>query len=325
MNFIESIYKGARENQRKIVFAEAGFSPRIIEATTQIIEDNLAIPVLVGSKEDIIAKSPILSKADIKDINDPKLFKELSEKLYELRKHKGITMQQAETLVKDPYYTATMLVVCGYADASIGGCECSTANFLRPSLQLLKGEQGSSVCSYFMMTGENTITDNEFILADCALLENPTSDQLVTIAEACVSQMLIFTNNEPKVAFLSYSTEGSGSSDIVDKSRIAFEKFKAKNPNVKAIGEAQFDAATIERVAKHKLNPNADFYGGANILVFPDLQSANICYKAISYFGNINAVGPITCGLGKPVNDLSRGASVKDIVLLSAVTSMQCK
>ena len=324
MDFFKKVIRLAKQNKKSIVFPEAGFSERIIQAVLKMAKYKICNPILIGDKNDLINKCHKLSKFTI---IDPKTFSktnELAEKLFEARRHKGLTLEDSKELILDPFYFATMLVKCNYADAMIGGAEVSTAKTLKPALTLLR-KNNEFVNSYMIMVGKNNITDNPFFMTDCGLIEEPNLEQLPVMAKRVCDELKVFTELSPRVAFLSYSTYGSAESDITLKMKNACLKFKEQNPSILSEGEIQLDAALIERVAKTKLGNNKDYYGKANVLVFPDLNSANICYKAISYFGNLYAIGPITVGLDKPVNDLSRGCTVKDIIILSAITVLQCK
>ena len=244
--------------------------------------------------------------------------------LYEKRKKKGMTMEEADELEKDPYYFATLLVECGYADGMVAGAEAPTANTVRPALQIIKAKNKNPVSSCFLVYGDNKFLKGKaLILSDCGVIEKPDSETLSAIAEASVESARAFKIGTPKVAFLSYSTKGSAKSEDVTKVREAFEIFKKKNKDVLADGELQFDASMVKSVADHKA-PNSPIGGDANVLIFPDINAGNICYKTTQYIGGLNAVGPILQNLKKPVNDLSRGCNVNDIVMLSVITALQC-
>ncbi len=324
MKFTKNLLKLAKQKQKTIVFPESAFSDRIIKAVLYIQKHKIANVILIGDESSHIMQNKKLK--NFKILN-PKTFarsEEMVKDLYELRKDKGVSFEQAKKLILDPFYFSTMLVKKGYADGMVGGAEVSTAKNLKPALQILKNGKDNFVNSYVIMVGKNKITDNPFFLTDCGLLENPSSNQLAIMAERVCGELKKFTSLTPKVAFLSYSTKGSAESDTTLKVKEAYNKFSASCPNVLSQGEIQLDAALIERVARTKLGDGAKYYGKSNVLVFPELNSANIGYKAISYFGNLYAIGPITVGLEKPVNDLSRGATVKDIIYLTAITVLQC-
>ena len=323
MKAIKQIIKNAKKNPKTIIFPEASFSGRIIKAAKIIQKKGIAKVVLVGDESSLIMQDKNLKNFTIINPKTCEYKDALAEELYELRKHKGLALEQAKQLILDPFYFSTMLVVTGYADGMVCGAEVSTAKSLKPALQLLR-QNDDFVNSYFLMCGKNKLTDEAFFLADCGLVENPTSQQLAEIAKRAVDQANLLTTNEPKVAFLSYSTHGSAKSESVEKVQNAYKIFIEENPNIKAVGEIQLDAALLPNVAKTKLKFDEPI-GSSNILIFPEINSANICYKAISYFGGLYALGPITVGLKKPVNDLSRGCTVKDIIYITALTVVQCQ
>lgn len=322
MDFTKSLLKLAQKCNKTIVFPEAAYSDRTIKAVRYLRKHHICDVILIGDESSIIMQHKKLK--NFKIIN-PKTFsrtKELAEALFESRKHKGMTQEEADELILDPYYFSTMLVKFGYADGMIGGAEVSTARNIKPALQLLKAETDDFVNSYTILCGDNI--EEPLFLADCGLCVNPTDNQLAIIAERVCGEMKRFTELEPKVAFLSYSTNGSAQSDLTSKVKSAYNKFKSSNNNIMCQGEIQLDSALVLDIAKIKLGDNAEYYGKNNVLIFPDLNSANICYKAISYFGKLYAIGPITVGLEKPVNDLSRGCTVWDIIYLTAITVLQC-
>ncbi|MBQ8908860.1 MAG: phosphate acetyltransferase [Clostridia bacterium] len=319
----KDLLKKAKRLGKTIVFPEAGFSDRTIEAVKYIQKKGIAKPILIGDESALALQDKKL--IDFQIIN-PQTFpqrEELAKRLYEKRKEKGMTMEQAQELVLDPYYFATLLVDMELADGMVAGAEASTANTVRPALQVVKAKKkGGIVSSCFIMYGENNkfIGDKCLILSDCGVIKHPTEDELYQIACHSVETYKSLGFNDPKVAFLSFSTKGSAEDDTVNVVRGAYEKFK--KTGIPCDGELQFDSAMVERVGNHK-NPNGQIKGDANILIFPDLNSGNICYKAMQYVGGLTAVGPILQGLNKPVNDLSRGCSVEDIIIATAVTALQ--
>ena len=324
MNFYKHILKLAKQKKKSIVFPEAAFSDRILKAVLYLKKHDICEPILIGDESSIVMQCKKLESANIVNPKTSNITEELANELYNARKEKGLTLEQAQELIVDPFYFATMMVKCGYADGMVGGAEVSTARNLKPALQLLRGKDGF-VNSYMIMDGKNKLTSSPFFMTDCGLVEEPNAEQLAIMAKRTCDEMNLFTDIEPKVAFLSYSTYGSAKSDSTLKMSSANEIFKQNNANILSQGELQLDAALVERVAKTKLGDSKDYYGKANVLVFPDLNAGNICYKAISYFGNIHVIGPITAGLEKPINDLSRGCSVKDIISLTAITVLQSK
>lgn len=319
---IKDFYKKAKTLQKTIVFPEAGFSDRTIEAVKYIQKKGIAKPILIGDESALVLRDKKLIEFQI--IN-PKTFPQkdaLAKRLYAKRKDKGLTLEEAEKLVLDPYYFSTLLVEEGFADGMIGGAETSTANMVRPALQVIKAKKkGGIVSSCFIMFGDNDfIKDKCLILADCGVVKNPTSEELYQIACHSAQTYKQLGLGEPKVAFLSFSTKGSAEDESVQKVREAYEKFK--KTGIKCDGEIQFDSAMVKRVSQTKC-PDSQLEGDANILIFPDLNSGNICYKAMQYMGGVKAIGPILQGLNKPVNDLSRGCTVEDIVVATAITAMQ--
>ncbi len=321
---IKSIYKKAEKLQKTIAFPEAEFSERTLSAIKIIAKKKIATPILIGDESGLVLRDKSLLGFQI--IN-PKTFEhknKLVKCLYNKRKEKGLTMEDAEKLVLDPYYFATLLVEEGYADGMVAGAEASTANTVRPALQIIKAKKkGGVVSSCFFVYGKNKfLGDKPLILSDCGVLPNPNADELAQIAQDSVKTFNSLGLGKPKVAFLSYSSKGSAKSETVDKVALAFEKFKKSG--ICCDGELQFDAAMVPKVAKQKA-PNSPLKGNANILIFPDLNSGNICYKAIQYIGGLNAIGPILQGLNKPINDLSRGCSVEDIVTITAITALQAE
>ncbi len=319
---VKELYKKASKLKKTIVFPEAGFSDRTIEAVKYIQKKDIARPILIGDESALVLRDKSL--IDFQIIN-PKTFQnreDLVKRLYEKRKDKGMTMQEAESQALDPYYFATLLVDAGYADGMVAGAEASTANTVRPALQIVKAKRkGGIVSSCFIMFGKNKfLKDKCLVIADCGVIMHPTEDELYQIACQSVETYRSLGLSEPKVAFLSFSSKGSAKDESVDVVRKAYEKFK--KTGVLCDGELQFDSAMVERVAKQKA-PQSPIKGDANILIFPDLNSGNICYKAMQYIGGLNAIGPILQGLNKPINDLSRGCSVEDIITVTAVTVLQ--
>lgn len=319
---VKKIYKKARLLQKTIVFPEVGFSDRTVQAVKIIRKRSIAKPILIGDESALILRDRKL--ADFEIIN-PQTFQakdEFVKYLYQKRKEKGLTLEEAEKLVLDPYYFATLLVELGYADGMVGGAENSTSNTIRPAFQIIKSKRrGGIISSSFLVYGKNKfLKDKVILLSDCGINMHPSDDELCQIAIQSVETYLSLGLKNPKVAFLSFSTNGSAKDESVELVRRAAEKFKRRG--VDCDGELQFDAAMVERVAKIKC-PDSPIKGDANILIFPDLNSGNICYKAIQYLGGVNCVGPILQGLNKPVNDLSRGCGVEDIVTVTAITALQ--
>lgn len=322
---IKDLIKEAKRKQKTIVFPEVSFSDRTLEAVKLLQKKKICKVLLVGDASALILRDKSMEKFDI--VN-PLTFpdrKKLVKTLYEKRKKKGMTLEEADELEKDPYYFATLLVECGYADGMVAGAEAPTANTVRPALQIIKAKNKSPVSSCFLVYGDNKFLKGKaLILSDCGVIEKPDAETLASIAEASVESAKAFKLREPRVAFLSYSTKGSAKSDDVTKVREGYEIFKKRNKDILADGEIQFDAAMVKEVSEHKA-PNSEIKGDANVLIFPDINAGNICYKTTQYIGGLNAIGPILQNLKKPVNDLSRGCNVNDIVMLSVITALQCE
>lgn len=321
---VKDIYKRAKRLNKSIVFPEAGFSDRMVDAVKFIQKEGIAKPILIGDESALVLRDKKL--IDFEIIN-PKTFPQkdaFAKKLYAKRKEKGLSLEDAEKLILDPYYFATMMVEEGYADGMVGGAETATANVVRPALQIIKAKKkGGVVSSCFLMFGKNDfLKDKCLILSDCGVVKNPTADELVQIASHSAETYKQLGLGEPKVAFLSFSTKGSAEDESINKVREAYQKFK--KTGVKCEGELQFDSAMVPSVAKLKC-PKSEIQGDANVLIFPDLNSGNICYKAMQYMGGVKAVGPILQGLNKPINDLSRGCTVEDIVMATAITALQAQ
>jgi len=325
MDITQTLIAKAKQNKKTIVFPEADFSQRVITACNQIAKEDLANVVVIGNQQSLQAKIDKQNLDKIK-IVDIELFADLEKfanAFYEKRKSKGVTLEQARQMVKDPIYFANMYVDFGLADGIVCGAEVSTAQTLKPALQIIKGKQGL-VSSYFLFVGENKVTDNAFLMGDCAVVENPTAQQLSLIGEYMLEEYTKLGLHDAKLAFLSYSTNGSSVGESSQKVKNAYEMFKANNKEVDAVGEVQFDASILPNVAKTKM-PNHPFAKPANIFVMPNIDAGNICYKMVQYFGGLQAIGPITMGFNKPVNDLSRGCTVEDIILVTAITALQCE
>lgn len=327
MGFIETIKERAKQNIKTVVLPETE-DRRTLEAASRILEEGVANIILVGSKEEIEkgSKGLDLSKATIIDPNNTDKLQGYVDLLVEVRKSKGMTSEQArELLTKDKLYFGVTMVKAGDADGMVSGAIHSTADTLRPSLQILKTAPGTKLVSSFFVIvvpnceyGEN----GTFIFSDSGLVQNPNSEELAAIAGSSAKSFELLVGKEPIVAMLSHSTKGSASHPDVDKVVEATRIAKELYPEIKLDGEYQLDAAIVPSVGASKA-PGSNIAGKANVLVFPDLDAGNIGYKLAQRLAKAEAYGPVTQGIAKPVNDLSRGCSADDIVGVIAITAVQ--
>lgn len=330
MDLMKKIWDAAKANKKKIVLPE-GNEERNIAAAEKIQQLGLAYPILVGNEEEILNKSKELdvnlSGIEIIDPDKSENLNKYITAFYELRKSKGVTMEKADKIVRDPLYFATMMVKLDDADGMVSGAIHTTGDLLRPGLQIIKTAPGVSVVSSFFIMqvpGSSYGEEGTLIFSDCAVNPNPNEDQLAAIAIATAETAKRLCKIEPKVAMLSFSTMGSADHEVVDKVRNATIKAKELRPDLDIDGELQLDAAIVPKVAKQKA-PESKVAGNANILVFPDLQAGNIGYKLVQRFANAEAIGPVCQGFAKPINDLSRGCSSEDIVNVVALTAVQAQ
>ena len=329
MNFIETIKERAKQNIKKIVLPE-GKDVRILKATSIALSEGFAEVVLVGNVEEInriAAENGIdISRATIEDPNNSDKYEDYANKLYELRKEKGMTPEQAHELVKDEVYYGMMMVKNGDADGLVSGAIHSTSDTLRPALQILKTAPGTKLVSaFFVMVVpdcEYSTDDGVFIFGDSGLNENPNAEQLAEIAKSSSDSYTLLTGRESRVGMLSYSTKGSAHSELTEKVIEATRILHETYPEVKADGELQLDAAIVPSVAKSKVG-ESEVAGTCNTLIFPDLDAGNIGYKLVQRLGKAEAYGPLCQGIAKPVNDLSRGCSAEDIAGVIAITAVQ--
>ena len=330
MSFIEEIKKRASNQIKTIVLPEAT-DIRILEATDIIGKEGFAKIILLGNESEIISianeNKLNISKATIIEPLKSDKYDEYVEAFYELRKAKGMTIEQAKKLLQDPVYFGMMMVKKEAADGLVSGAAHSTADTLRPALQILKTKPGTKLVSTFMLEivpnceyGNNGI----FIFSDCGLNPKPTSEELSEIAISSSESYQQIVGDAPKIAMLSYSTHGSAASEDVDKVREATQLTKEKAPNLLVDGELQLDSAIVPEIGNVKA-PGSDVAGKANILIFPDLNSGNIGYKLVERLAKAEAYGPICQGMAKPVNDFSRGCKAKDIVGVVAITALQAQ
>lgn len=312
-----------RQNPKKIVFTE-GNDPRILEATARILKEGFLSVILIGNPDKVSAVAKEhgfdITGAEIIDPANYDKFDEMVEKLCELRKSKGMTPEDAAKTLSQANYFGTMLVKMGLADSLLGGATYSTADTVRPALQLIKTKPGNSIVSSCFILVRETADGNEMLaMGDCAINLFPTDDELVEIAGETANCAKIF-GMDPKVAFLSYSTLGSGKGEAVDKVRSAANKAKEKYPELPIDGELQFDAAVSPTVAKTKC-PDSKVAGQANTFVFPDINAGNIGYKIAQRLGGFDAYGPILLGLNAPINDLSRGCNADEVYFMAIITA----
>lgn len=322
----------AKQDLKTIVLPETE-DARVLKAASIILKEEIANIILIGDENEIKSlceKENIdMSFSKVKIINNLTSSKkeEYANLLYELRKNKGMTLENAHEVIKDKVYFATLMVKANDADGLVSGAIHSTSDTLRPALQVIKAAEGiKNVSSFFLMeTPKKQFGDDGVMLfSDCGLIEFPTVDQLVDITIESAQSYRLLTGEEPRVALLSYSTKGSAKNEAIDKLVEVLRILKEKNVDFDVDGEFQLDAAIIPEVAKLKA-PDSKVAGKANVLIFPNLEAGNIGYKMAQRFGDALALGPVTQGLKKPVNDLSRGSSVDDIVGTIIVTCIQAK
>ncbi len=328
IDFMQKIKSIAMSDKKKIVLPE-GLELRTVKAASMILKEGIADVVILGDENEVrkIAEGLDISRAEIINPKTADNLAEFTEEFCEMRKSKGMTHECASELMKNPLYYGVMMVKKNLADGMVAGAVNSTANVLRPSLQILKTAPGTKlVSSFFIMVvpnceyGENGI----FLYSDCGLNENPDAEALSEIAISSAKSFKQLVEAEPKVAMLSYSTYGSAKSELVDKVQIATKLAKEKRPDIMLDGELQADAAIIPAIGKSKA-PESEIAGNANVLIFPDLNAGNIAYKLTERLAKAEAYGPITQGIAKPVNDLSRGCSAEDIVGVVAITCVQAQ
>ena len=328
MGFIDTIIAKAQSNKKTIVLPES-YEPRTIEATAKILQKGIANVVLLGEQEKIMAVSPQWDISGARFVNPATCaqYENYVQAFLEMRKAKGMTLEKARETMLDPLFFGVMMVKQKEADGMVAGAINSTSNTLRPALQILKTAPGTKLVSAFFMM---VVPDCEygakgtFLFADSGLVENPDADQLSEIAISSAKTFSQLVGETPNVAMLSYSTYGSAKSILTEKVIEATRLAKEKAPDLNLDGELQGDAAIIASVGKSKA-PGSPVAGKANVLIFPDLNSGNICYKLVQRLAKAEAYGPITQGIARPVNDLSRGCVADDIVGVVAITAVQAQ
>ena len=330
MNFIDTIKERAKKDIKTIVLPETE-DIRTLQATEKVLKEGFANIILIGNEEktkELANKNNIsIEGAKIIDPSKSEKYDEYVNKFFELRQKKGVSIEKAKETMLNNVYFGMMMVKCGDADGLVSGAAHSTADTLRPALQILKTAEGTKLVSaFFLMVvpnceyGEN----GTFIFSDAGLNSNPTSEELSEIAISSAKSFRQLVEKEPKVAMLSYSTYGSAKSDLIDKVVNATELVKEKEPSLQVDGELQLDAAIVKEIGEKKA-PGSTVAGHANTLIFPDLNAGNIGYKLVQRLAKAEAYGPLCQGIAKPVNDLSRGCSSDDIVGVVAITAVQAQ
>ena len=326
MNFLEEMKKKAKANKQTIVLPETA-DDRTLKAAEVVLAEEIANLILIGNEEKILKRG---FKVEGATFIDPETYDltNLIAQLVELRKSKGMTEEQATQLLKnDPLYLAVMLVKSDIAQGMVAGAINATGDVLRPSLQIIKTAPGCKIVSTFFVM---VVPDCEFglsgslIFADSALVQKPSSEELASIAKSSADNFESIFGEEARVAMLSHSTMGSATHDMVTHVTEATRIAKEMYPDMKVDGELQLDAAIVPTVARLKA-PDSPVAGQANVLIFPDIDSGNIGYKLVQRFAKADAYGPITQGLAKPINDLSRGCSTEDIIGVVAITAVQAQ
>ena len=328
MDFLKMMKDKAKSDIKTIVLPES-YEERNLKAADVVLKEGLANIVLIGKKDEIIAK---VSGLDLEKaiFVDPENYEKMDEcvaAFCEARKSKGVTPEEARKVLSDPMYFGVMLVKMGIADGMVSGAEHSTADTLRPALQILKTKPGTELVSSFfiMVCKDETYGDNGVILfADCALNQNPNPQELASIAVDSARSYGAFVGKEARVAMLSHSSKGSAKHADVDKVVEATKIAKAKAPEINLDGELQLDSAIVEAIGSQKA-PGSKVAGKANCLIFPDIDAGNIGYKLVQRFAGAEAYGPVLQGIAKPVNDLSRGCFAEDIVAVVAMTAVQAQ
>lgn len=329
MTLLEQIRANASKVNKRIVLPE-GEEERTLKAADQILADNIAQLVLIGNPETIKAEAEKfglthIDKATIISTKSCEKKQDYAKIMADLRKDKGMTVEKALKQLDSPYFLGTLMIKAGDADGMVAGAICSTADTIRPALQYIKTAPGVKTVSgafVVVVKDKNYGQDGIFLFADCAVTIDPTAEQLADIAVNSAKTAKALAGIDPKVAMLSFSTKGSATHEHVDKVIEATKLAQAAAPELDIDGELQADAAMVEKVAALKA-PGSHVAGKANVLVFPNLEAGNIGYKLVQRLAGADAVGPILQGMAAPVNDLSRGCYVEDIVNMVAITAIQ--
>lgn len=329
MGFIDVIKERAKQEKKRIVLPES-MDRRTFEAAANVLKEGVADIIIIGTPEEVNANSQGLdiSKATIIDPHTYEKTEEYIDLLVELRKSKGMTKEEATKLLLNEYmFYACIMVKAGDADGVVSGACHSTANTLKPALQIIKTKPGTKLVSAFflMVVPDCELGENgTFVFGDCGLNQNPNPEELAAIAVSSAESFKLLVGKEPKVAMLSHSSMGSAKHADVDKVAEATKLAKEMAPELALDGELQADAAIVPAVGASKA-PNSSVAGNANVLIFPDLDAGNIGYKLVQRLAKAEAYGPMTQGIAKPVNYLSRGCSSKDIEGVIAITAVQCQ
>lgn len=328
MSFIDDIIRRAQADPKTIVLPEAE-DPRVLAAALEAHQKKIANIVLIGNREDAMARVPELDLSELSFVEPCKspYFDDYVQQYYELRKRKGVNLIKARETLEDKTSFGMMMVKNGLTDGLVSGASHTTADTLRPALQILKTKPGCNLVSAFfiMVTkAEDLGVNGAFIFADCGLNEDPSAEQLSEIAIDSANTFRFFFDEEPRVALLSYSSFGSAHSPLTEKVIEATRIAQQKMPELLLDGELQTDAALSTVISDRKAHGNR-IGGKANVLIFPNLDAGNIGYKLVQYLGGAEAYGPLLQGIARPVNDLSRGCSVKDIVGVIAITVVQAQ
>ncbi len=329
MELLDKIKHNAIALKKRIVLPES-FDDRTLQAADEAYAEGLAEIILIGNREKVLADAERLSLKNIQNIlitdyASSEKTDDYADLMVKLRKHKGLTKEKALEFLQNPLYFSVMMIKAGDADGEVAGAANATGNVLLPAFQFIKTAPGISVVSgaFLMFLKDHQFGENGLLIfADCAVHPNPNAEELAQIAVSTGKTARVIAGIEPRIAMLSFSTKGSASHELVEKVQQATEIAQKSAPDMQIDGELQADAAIIEAIGRKKA-PDSKIAGKANVLVFPDLQSGNISYKLVQRLAGAEAIGPILQGMAAPINDLSRGCSVSDIVNLIAITANQ--